>query len=192
MAHEVHTTEAIIIDCADIAEADKLFWLLTRDFGLILATARSVREEVSKLRYALQAFSVADISLVRGRTSWRITGATLMPHVHALTKDARVVFGRIASLVRRVVPNEEVEGDIYDYVLSAYCELQDADARRGYRIEVATVLRILYALGYVPQNDAYASMLSGAYDTGSEEVHTTNALHVATSAINTALAESQL
>jgi len=192
MAHEVHTTETIVIDCADIADADKLFWLLTKDFGLLLATARSVREEVSKLRYALQPFSVADISLVRGRTSWRITGAALVPHVHPLSKDTRVVFGRIASLVRRMVPSEDVESDIYECVLAAYCELQDADAQHAYCIEVATVLRVLHALGYVPHNEAYAPILSGAHMSDGREVCTPQALQAATSAINTALAESQL
>src|SRR5665213_2708544 len=70
--YQKYHTEALVLGSRESGEADKVFALFTRDFGLVRARASSVRSESSKMRYALQKYSRASISLVRGKRGWRI------------------------------------------------------------------------------------------------------------------------
>ena len=38
---------------------------------MVLAAARSVREEKSRQRYALQEFALVRVSLIKGKSGWR-------------------------------------------------------------------------------------------------------------------------
>lgn len=192
MAHEVHTTDTIVFASADVQDADKLFWLLTEDFGLIFASAKSVREEVSKLRYSLQDLTLTEVSLVRGKGMWRITGADSQAYEHALTTDMMVVFGRIAALIRRVVPTDEVVHDVYDVTKEAFLALIKSEMPAEH-IEVLAVARLLYRLGYVSREPLFTELLTDI--TYTEEVAracSPDAVSALVNAINTGLAESQL
>ena len=48
-------------------EADRVYNILTRDLGLVRAHAIGVRREESKLRGALEPYSLSSVSLVRGK-----------------------------------------------------------------------------------------------------------------------------
>jgi len=157
MAHDVHTTNALVLASTDVQDADKLLWLLTQDFGLVFASAKSVRREVSKLRYALQDLSLARVSLVQGRGMWRLTGAQ-EEAPERLSSEASAVFGRIATLVRRVLPTDEEQGAVFTCLASA----REALALETMSLEVierVTVARVLYQLGYVTRTPAYQDIL---------------------------------
>lgn len=53
---------------------------------MLYASAKSVREERSKQRYALQEFSHARVTLVRGRSGWKVTGAEAIADLYALAE----------------------------------------------------------------------------------------------------------
>ena len=74
--HQIYQTEGIVLKSIDYSEADKYLLILTRDFGLIKTAAKGLRKVSSKLRYSLQEFSVAQISLVQGRSIWRLINAS--------------------------------------------------------------------------------------------------------------------
>lgn len=192
MAHEVHTTDALVLGNVDVQDADKLFWLLTKDFGLIFASAKSIREEVSKLRYSLQDLTHTQVSLVRGRGMWRITGADSQTHTHTLDMDGAVAFGRITALVRRVVPTDEPNGDAYDIIYSAFSALAEHTISTEC-IEVLTVARLLYRLGYVLRNEVVGELLDGhEFTPRMHEQCSSEVIEILVTAINTGLTESQL
>ncbi len=147
MAHTVHTTSALVLGSTEVQDADKLFWLFTEDFGLLFASAKSVREEVSKLRYTLQDLSQPRVSLVRGRGLWRITGAE-ENGAKKLPLEAAQVFGRVAALVRRLVPTDEENQELFTMLRTTRASLahKEADVRT---IENVAVARLLYQLGYL-------------------------------------------
>lgn len=193
MAHEVHTTDALVLASTDVQDADKLFWLLTKDFGLIFASAKSVREEVSKLRYSLGDLTYTKVSLVRGKGMWRITGADTQTHIYALGPDEQVVFGRIAALVRRVVPTDEVQDTIYDIIFNAFVAFATPTQENEREIiEHLAVARLLYRLGYVLDSSEYGTLLHTTSYEPVTETCTPEQQALLVTAINHGLLESQL
>ena len=66
MHHKFHT-DALIVGSAVFGEANKVYELFTRDFGMIRASAQGVRLAKSKLKYALQDLSYVRVDLVQGK-----------------------------------------------------------------------------------------------------------------------------
>lgn len=190
MAHAVHTTHALVLGSADVQDADRLFWLLTEDLGLLFASAKSVREETSKLRYALQDLSQPRVSLVRGRGLWRLTGAE-ENGAEKLNLAASKVFGRIAALIRRVMPTDEDNPEVFAVVSNARKALAwpKADIQT---IERITVARVLYQLGYLSCTQEYRGIVD-SLDYGEEVLERGDELgQKLIHDINAGLAESQL
>ncbi len=163
MAHIVHTTDSLVLGSTPVQDADKLFWLLTKDIGLIFASAKSVREEASKLRYSLQDFSYSKVSLVKGRGLWRITGAEVIDG--ALDVQNAKVFGDITVLARKIIPAEESSNEAYR-VLKEAREQLSAEKESAYKkaIEYLCVARLLYTLGYLEKKTQVQSLIeSGTY-----------------------------
>jgi len=168
MAHEVHTTEAIVLASANVQDSDRLFWLLTEDFGLLFASAKSVREEVSKLRYSLQDLAHVRVSLVKGRGFWRITGAYIDGEENQqLTTTKLKTFGRIVTLVRRLLLKEERNDALFSVVARARIALSSGIHAEDI-IETITVARILYHFGYFPYIDGKDEFIKS--DSLSEDV----------------------
>src|SRR3989344_669357 len=99
-------TEALVLGNREMSEADRVVALFTRDFGLVRARASSIRKERSKMRYALQDYSCANVSLVKGKRGWRLAGAAALK---SATGDRKYIstFARIAELTMRLLHREE-------------------------------------------------------------------------------------
>src|SRR3989344_3992259 len=99
--YQKYHTEALVLGSREQGESDRVFSLYTRDFGLVRARASAVRSERSRMRYALQHYAHARVSLVRGKRGWRIAGTSV---VRIATGDQKEVatFARIAELVKRL------------------------------------------------------------------------------------------
>lgn len=67
MSYHIYTTRGIILSAKPFQEADRVYKILTRDFGLIYATATGVRRAESKLRGSLEPLRISSVSLVRGK-----------------------------------------------------------------------------------------------------------------------------
>ncbi len=190
MAHAVHTTNAVVLGSADVQDADKLLWLLTKDFGLLFASAKSVRREVSKLRYALQDLAHSDVSLVRGKGIWRVTGAQ---HAGAPTLNTAqaAVFGRIATLVRRVMPTDDENEALFTIITTTRTALASEQADTDV-IEHLTVARILYQLGYLSCTSVYTGLIDTLTLTEKDFTRTATLKDALLADINAGLNESQL
>lgn len=161
VAYKTYTTDALVIGSVDQRTADRLMVLFTREAGLVHARAVSVRREKSKLRYGLQDFSLARISLVRGKQGWRITGAERTNNLYFLTSDrqVRAAIMRVLRLVRRLVRGEETHVALYDILTDGLSALSSCKDDEIARAEHILTLRILSALGYVAPNDGYQQLL---------------------------------
>jgi len=151
--YQKYQTDALVLSSKESGEADKIYALYTRDFGLVRARASAVRREASRMRYALQNYSLANISLIRGKKSWRIAGARANEGL-AVEENLRgaKTFGRITDLVTLLVAGEEKNEYLYETLLEARqaliaskFNLEPAIAT----IEIICVARVLYALGYI-------------------------------------------
>ncbi|MBI4086827.1 recombination protein O N-terminal domain-containing protein [Candidatus Kaiserbacteria bacterium] len=162
MAYQTYTTDALVIGSADHLTADRWIALFTRDAGLVHARAISVRKEQSKLRYGLQDFSLARVSLVRGKSGWRIIGAERAHNLYFATPDreVRAAMLRIVRFLRRLVQGEETNVPLYDMLIDGLVVLASSPGDEIVRVERVLTLRVLSALGYVAPHSDYRHMLS--------------------------------
>jgi DNA repair protein RecO len=150
--HSIHTVEGIVLSKRGVGEANSAVALLTREFGLLRASARSARLERSKLRYGLEPFSFGSYSLVRGAYDWKLTGVQDVEHLaHGASLAKRRAAGRVARLLLRLIQGEDTVAEVYATVevgLRALFAAQESDIEQ---VEWLLVLRVLSCLGYVEE-----------------------------------------
>lgn len=162
MAYATYTTEAIVCGSKNSMTSDKSYLLFTRGAGMLWASARSVRMEKSKQRYALQEFSIIRVSLVKGRGGWRIGSveAVSNPFMEALSRKARSGVHGVMKLLRRFVHGEHAHQELYaDTVLALSC-MSLADESDIVDLQDMFTLRLLHILGYVAPNKLYDELLA--------------------------------
>ncbi|MEX0934008.1 MAG: recombination protein O N-terminal domain-containing protein [Candidatus Paceibacterota bacterium] len=166
MSYHIYKTKGIVIDEHERSEANKALYLLTHEFGLVLATAQSVRALKSKLRYALQVFSYSDIDLVKGKSGWRVVNAHYKENfLNRLSGEEayekRCTVGRITGLVRRLVKGEEQNEKLFIEVVNILSFIRDTELseKKLFSAEVIAVMRILNLLGYWGEHEELASLL---------------------------------
>lgn len=143
-------------------EADRVYSILTRDFGLVRASALGVRKEASKLRGALEPVSLVRISLVRGKEYWRITSVELIEKIDPLPEILRPL-----ALLEKLVQGEAPNQELFDTLIyQSICEGVS---------EEKFVAGILFHLGYLKEADLKLEKKSliKAINEGLEQTHLT-------------------
>lgn len=150
MAYTTYTTEALVCGTWNRNTADKSYLLFTKAAGMLYAEARSVREEKSKQRYALQDFSYVRVSLVRGKQQWRIGSVeALANHYHqAADKAARGSVVKLYRTLRRFYSGEEPAPELFELLVRGLEVIRQSVEHRA-DVELVLELQLLHALGYV-------------------------------------------
>ncbi len=162
MSHHIYHTEALILGTLPSGEGDRLLYCYTRDHGLVMAHARSIREARSRLRYGLQSFSHAYIDLIRGKHGWKLISATPITSHRSLWKEERkrrIIAGHM-QLTRRLIQGEEPHPTLFDDLLRGYdfiYSLHDEGALHD--AELLLSVRLLSLLGYWGDDEALAPVL---------------------------------
>jgi recombinational DNA repair protein (RecF pathway) len=107
MAIEKYVTRCIVLESYDQGESDRAYKVFTKEFGLIICHAKSIRKIESKLRAHILPRSVSLITLVEGREVWRLVGAE--QQVHSL-----LYIHEVTSLIKRFVRGEGPQKGLYD------------------------------------------------------------------------------
>lgn len=150
--HHIFHTEGIILESRNYREADKCYFIFTRDFGLVFASAQGVRKITSKMRFVLQDFTYVKVDLVQGRQIWRLTQASKTGKLENVNKDWEKlrVTANIAKLLKRLLQGEESNVELFDEVISGLSLLERAQNKNEIKnVELVLVLKILNNLGYV-------------------------------------------
>ncbi|MEK7628619.1 MAG: recombination protein O N-terminal domain-containing protein [Patescibacteria group bacterium] len=159
MAYEKYTTPALVLGAREYGDADRVFVLFTRDFGLVRARASSARRESSRLRYGLATFARSSVSLVKGKRGWRLVGSSALVCPPLAYADAEM-FSRITSLLLRLVHGEDRNDYLFETLVNAR-ETLGSDAVRAYT-ELLCVTRMLYALGYISKEGLTEALFAHA------------------------------
>ncbi len=150
--HHIYHTEAVILGSKNFGEAGRYYYLLTKDLGLLYASAQGVRKMSSKLRYVLQDFAYVKVDLVQGRDFWRVTSATKTNELENIGKDKPklVVLSNVARLLRRLLAGVEPNPELFTDLIGGLNILEKAETREELaNIEAVMVLRIVNNLGYI-------------------------------------------
>ena len=137
MSYHIYTTKGIVLSERPVREADRIYNILTRDFGLVRATALGTRKGTSKLRGHIEPFSLSYISLVRGKEHWRATSAEYIRNIPAHPSVARPL-----ALIEKLIQGEVSHPELFD-AIEKYLESD----------EITLVSRILFHLGYLKEED---------------------------------------
>lgn len=143
-----HTTEAFILQAFPHGESNKVYKLLTRELGLLYAHAQSVRELKSRNRYALQTGELSVITLIKGRETWRLTGAQT-DSVKKIPVEGQIYKKRMLHLLGTLLAIEDKTEELFDVLKAGNDALIQESESFASLIEIITVLRLLDVLGYL-------------------------------------------
>ncbi len=150
MSHTIYNTEAFVLSSRSSGEADKTFVLFTKDFGIVSAKATSIRKAESKVRFSVQDFRYADVSLVKGKIIWRLISARPihdLNSVKSLSAPARI---RSLQLVAKLGPREEPLTNLFEELVGAYTFSSRIHPKKSdmESLEALLAMKILHTLGY--------------------------------------------
>ncbi len=130
-------------------EANTIVTVLTEELGLVYARAQGLRNSRAKLAHALVTFAESDLTLVRGKEGWRVSGAVLYENWFARMRanDSRERAARVTGLVLRLVAGEVQETELFPTVIGFLQALSTLPPAAHDAAEVLAALRVLSALG---------------------------------------------
>ncbi|MDO8575120.1 MAG: recombination protein O N-terminal domain-containing protein [bacterium] len=194
MAYNIYTTPAFLVSSFEHGEADKFYKIYTRDLGMVNVTAKGIRKQDSKLGMHLLEFRKINLSLVRGKEVWRATSATVELLYEGVISNVkkRTAYGRIISLVARLIPGEENHLIVFNALSYCFLALNTQKTENILAIESITLIRILYYLGYIKKDDTISKYINDEEITEELSDLAVKEKSALLSHINHALKESQL
>ena len=151
--YQIYKSEGIVLGSSDFSEANKFIYIFTEEFGLISATAQSVRQIKSKLRSSLQKFSIVNLVLIRGRETWRITNTEFKQNLYyefrQENKKLKVVIN-VLFLVKKLLAGEKHNEKLYKIIRKTFSffEKNNLNPSEISAFENILLIRILHNLGY--------------------------------------------
>ncbi len=163
MSSQIYTTKAIICGSKVNMTSDKAYLLFTEELGMLWATARSVRMEKSKQRCALQDFSIIRVSLIQGRSIWRIGSVEALsnPFLSAHNRLARESIYFVVKSLRRYVHGEGSVTRLFNDSAEAllfFNKNQNYEMTEIYK--QIFLFRLLSELGYIKISDNLRSLVT--------------------------------
>lgn len=143
-----YVTRAIVLGRGAARESGLVLTLLTEDLGLVRARAEGLRKPGAKLAASLQTLCAGDVTLLRGRDGWRLSGALLIEnHFHTLEPAARACAARVAGLFLRLIPPGAQEAGFFELYTGFVKDLSGSTAEQQETLECGVVLSLLIMLG---------------------------------------------
>ncbi len=163
MGYVTYTTEAVVCGSRDSNTSDRSYLLFTRQAGMVWATARSVREERSRQRFALQDYAHIRVSLVKGKAGWRIGSVEAIDNAYlrAPQRAGRASVVTLVRFLRRFVQGEEPLVSVFDDVVATLPLLSVlTDMSQGDELLTIFEVRALHQLGYLASSEALQEVLN--------------------------------
>ena len=158
------TTEALIIrENNNIGEADRFVTALTKDLGVVRASARGARNLKSRNASATQLLSYSRLTLYKGREKYIIDDAEPLQVFFDLRTDLEklALAQYFCELAGVLAPQEEPAEEILRLMLNALHFL-GSGRRTPLQIKAVLELRLLAHAGFMP--DLTACSACGEYD----------------------------
>jgi recombinational DNA repair protein (RecF pathway) len=147
--YQKYTTEGFIVNTKPSKEADVLYLFYTREFGMILASATSVRSSKSKLRGKLLVGTLLYLTIIKSKTGWKLVEVSESQNALSPRLEAYKKFSRVLLVYKSLIHGEEksdslfaVLHDLYNFLLS------NTETKYLEAGECLTMVKVLYALGY--------------------------------------------
>lgn len=165
MSHHIYRTEAIVLAARPYKEAHILATFLTREMGIIRAVVTSGRKESSRLRYGIQPLSQIELSMVRGKLLWRVTGVQVVLQWQSILerKTDREKMRRIGSLIEALVVEEDASVSLYTaFTEGMRCIAEEPEETIRSLRELYMVRYFLGELGYMEKDSTSIHAITSA------------------------------
>jgi len=191
MSYQTYITDALVCGSWDRNTADKNILLFAREAGMVFVSAKSVRKETSKQRYALQDTSLIRTTLIRGKSGWKVAGSEPIENFYAVQSERkkRALIRNVILLLRRVMQGEEAHQNVFDDVVNV---LKECESHDSYVLEVVLSVRVLKELGYVSSDSVPKELLGDMFPFEAMENLTKADITTLEKVVEKALIESQL
>jgi DNA repair protein RecO len=165
VAYHIYTTKGLILAGLPQGESDKYYYIFTEDLGLVIASAKSVRKNESKLRFGLSDLALSELSFIRGKNRWKITHAREIENLHrafAPDQPKERVVARILEMLQKLLTGEEKHTELFTLIEDSFQFLSHAKMLSSElrSFELVLMLRILRMLGYGKEGRAYESCVN--------------------------------
>lgn len=112
----------------DRREADRLFSVLSPEFGRLEITGKSIRRVTSKLRAGMEIGNVVRVEFVQGKNQKTLTDVKLLQGSAVLVKSpGKLRIARsMCSMVDEFVHSHEVGGTVFNLLCQSFENLQQA------------------------------------------------------------------
>ena len=162
MSIEKYTTKGLVITSFDHSENDRVYKIFTREFGLLIAHAKSIRKLESKLRAHILPRTVSLVTLVKGKEVWRLVGA------EEQTVSSNIIH-EVTELISRFIHGEEPHIILYDRVEEFLKKSDNYDKQKA-RILFYYIL--LVELGYADAKIIGAKSIKEYRDWNIDDLYT--------------------
>lgn len=142
--------QAIVLRKQNIAEADRLYTLLTKAHGKIKAVAKGSRKIQSKLAGHLEPFSLVDLMIANGRYWAKLANSKLVKTYQPEDLTVFGLFNLWTEVIDSLVKEETSELEIFQLSLDFYSQLSKNSNNRSLVLNYY-LLRLLSQLGYQPE-----------------------------------------
>ena len=138
MAIEKYTTHGLIVASYEQGEHDRVYKIFTKEFGMLLCKATSIRKNESKLRAHMKVRKYTQVTLVKGKEVWRLVGGE---EVHLSSPYLPL----ITLLLTRFIRGEGVHLFLYERLLKFIVSSDSFDKQNA---SLLLYYLILLDLGY--------------------------------------------
>lgn len=154
MSHRIYNTDAFVVGVEATSEASAYLRLWTRELGLLGAWCQGVRQMRSKLRHHTTILSHLQVSLVRGRDIWRVTGADTQERAQLEGRELKRVAHKLLSSAWRIIPREEADALLFDRMRDSFLLVgaRSAQVSELEGLELSLMLELLDRAGYLKED----------------------------------------
>jgi len=120
-----YKTKGFIFGKRDFREADRIFSIFTKDYGVLEILAKGERKITSKLRGALELFYLSEIEFIQGKTYKTLTDAALLEPFRNIRIDLEKLETafRISEILRNLLKFQEPDEKIWNLILTTFKKL---------------------------------------------------------------------
>jgi recombinational DNA repair protein (RecF pathway) len=162
MSHVKYTTDSFVIASKEHGEADRIFKLYTKDFGMIFAIAKGVRHLKSKLKPHLGVGERVKISLVKGKEFWRLVEAVKYDEDN-IPIQSKKHFAKIIAVISRLVQGEEKNLGVYETLVKLNKSLFSLQNGCLEGLELIASTKVLSSLGYSPREELFKTICESSF-----------------------------
>ncbi len=146
--YQKYTTLGFLVSSRASGEADRLYLFYTKDFGMVFASARSVRSAKSKLRPHIVAGARQSLTLLKSKNRWMLLEAVAGEKLPQRSQEYKT-FLKLLTVLKTLAFGEERNESLFDSVSQAFEYLLNTKSEKDLgAAECLAMIKILHALGY--------------------------------------------